>query len=136
METDGKKGAIAMIQIATALKTIVFWLPAKVSPKARPRVSNGQAYLPSFYREWKRSAVLEILCQLSEHASLPLARANVEIALTGKHRGDLDNLAGGILDALVEAQVITDDRLSCVPKLVVTHTLNGECGATIVITEL
>jgi len=122
--------------IATAPYTFTLWLPGKVLPKARPRVSNGQAYLPSAYQEWKRSAVLEILCQLSDRASLPLARANVEIALTGKHRGDLDNLAGGILDVLVEVQVITDDRLSCVPKLVVTHTLNGECGATIVITEL
>jgi len=122
--------------IATAPYTFTLWLPGKVSPKARPRVSNGQAYLPSSYREWKRSTVLQLLSQLGDHGSLPLARANVEIALTGKHRGDLDNLAGGILDVLVEVQVITDDRLSCVPKLVVTHTLNGECGATIVITEL
>jgi len=122
--------------IATAPYTFTLWLPGKVSPKTRPRVSNGQAYLPSSYREWKQSAVLELLSQLGARGSLPLARANVDIALTGKHRGDLDNLAGGILDALVEAQVITDDRLSCVPKLVVTHTLNGECGATIVITEL
>jgi len=117
--------------IATAPYTFTLWLPGKVSPKARPRVSNGQAYLPSAYREWKQSAVLEILCQLSARASLPLARANVEIALTGKHRGDLDNLAGGILDVLVEAQVITDDRLSCLPKLVITHSPIGECGALI-----
>ncbi len=122
--------------IATAPYTFTLWLPGKVSPKARPRVSNGQAYLPSSYREWKRSAVLELLSQLGDRALLPLAKASVEILLTGRHRGDADNLSGGILDALVEAQVITDDRLSCVPKLVVTHTLNGECGATIVIAEL
>lgn len=117
--------------IVTAPYTFTLWLPGKVSPKARPRVSNGQAYLPSFYREWKRAAVLEILCQLRERAALPLARANVEIALTGKHQGDLDNLAGGILDALVEAQVITDDRLSCLPKLLITHSPIGECGALV-----
>ena len=113
------------------------WLDGRVSPKARPRVSNGHAYLPSTYRKWKHDAVLELLCQLGSRDCLPIAvPVAVEIALTGSsHRGDLDNLAGAVLDALVEASVLTDDRLSCVPKLVVTHTPNGKCGATIAITE-
>lgn len=113
------------------------WLDGRVSPKARPRVSNGQAYLPNAYRKWKNDAVLELLCQLDSRECLPIAvPVAVEIALTGiSHRGDLDNLAGAVLDALVEASVLTDDRLSCVPKLVVTHTPNGKCGASIAITE-
>lgn len=114
------------------------WLDGRVLPKARPRVSKGQAYLPSAYREWKRDAVLKLLCQLGNRDSFPIAvPVAVEIALIGaSHRGDLDNLAGAVLDALVEAAVLTDDRLSCVPKLVVTHTPNGKCGASVAISEL
>ena len=113
------------------------WLDGRVSPKARPRVSNGHAYLPSAYRKCDRDAVLELLCQLGSRDCLPIAvPVAVEIALTGSsHRGDLDNLAGAVLDALVEASVLTDDRLSCVPKLVVTHSPNGKCGASIAITK-
>lgn len=127
-----------MTRTTLAPIAINLWLDGRVSPKARPRVSKGQAYLPSAYRKCKHDAVLELLCQLGDRDSFPIAvPVAVEITLRGtSHRGDLDNLAGAVLDALVEAAVLTDDRLNCVPKLVVTHTPNGKCGASVAISEL
>lgn len=112
------------------------WLPGKVVPKARPRVARGRAYLPSAYRQWKQDAIVELLSQLSQlgscaRAALPLNKASVEIVLTGAMRGDLDNLSGGVLDVLVESGILQDDRLSCLPRLLVTHTKKGESGAAI-----
>jgi Holliday junction resolvase RusA-like endonuclease len=81
-------------------------------------------------QQWREMAQAEILCQMSENASGTLrersafpisSKVSVAIALVGSHRGDLDNLAGAVLDALVGAGILEDDRLSCVSRLVVEH---------------
>lgn len=113
-----------------------FWLPGKVSPKARPRFNSGQAYLPQNYRQWKKDALVEVLCQLGDGADLPLTTAQVEVSLTGKHRGDLDNIVGSILDVLVEAGVLVDDRVNCVRGLIATYKSVGQCGARVTVTQL
>jgi Holliday junction resolvase RusA-like endonuclease len=105
-------------------------LHGRIVPKARPRVSRGHAYLPANYRLWKDWAITSIIDQL------PLgfrtySQACVAVQLQGSLRGDADNLAGAILDVLVQSQVLRDDRLSCVPKLIVRYTKQGGPGATI-----
>lgn len=129
-------GSRSMSQLATKSYTLTLWLPGKVAPKARPRFNSGQAYLPQNYRGWKRDAVIEVLCQISKRLDLPLTTAKVEVLLSGKHRGDLDNLAGSILDVLVEAGVLVDDRVNCVQSLLVTYKPIGECGARVTVTQL
>lgn len=94
-------------------------LIGKVVPKARPRFSRGSgAYLPKRYRDWKNDAIAIIQHQLPEDWE-PLERCQISIAFLGKHNknGDLDNLAGAILDALVGAGAVLDDRLSIVRSL-------------------
>ena len=56
-----------------------------------------------------------------EAAGTPLERAEVTISLTGKHnrQGDADNVAGSILDALVQARVLVDDNMKRVPSLTI-----------------
>ena len=79
-------------------------------------------------------AQCEIVCQLAEIGlTLPLPTpVSVAIAIQGKgHRGDLDNLAGSCLDALVSAGVLVDDRLSCVSRLLVEHRRDGDRGCWI-----
>ena len=105
----------------TAIAPVSFFLAGKVTPKARPHFNLGQAYLPQTYREWKDDAILELRCQMRSYAAFPLSKASVELLLTGKHRGDLDNLAGSILDALVQSGAIEDDSLKCVSRLLVSH---------------
>lgn len=91
-----------------------------VVPKARPRFS-GHAYLPKRYRQWKTEAITQIIAQLPP-GWIPLERSHISLELIGSHRGDLDNLAGAILDALVKSETIKDDRVACVPRLIVHHS--------------
>jgi Holliday junction resolvase RusA-like endonuclease len=113
----------------THLTKLKIWLPGAVTPKARPRVTANGVYFPQKYQQWRCRAEGEIICQVYG-VSLPLPNpVAVRVVLQGKgHRGDLDNLAGSCLDALVSAGVLEDDRLSCVSRLVVEHQPEGEKG--------
>ncbi len=108
--------------------TIHLYIPGKVVPKARPRVTANGTYLPPRYRTWRNQAEVEIYRQVSElnlEVNLPIQKAAISISFCGKHRtnSDLDNLAGACLDALTlnGAGVLQDDRLSCIPKLTIEY---------------
>lgn len=94
-----------------------FQLTGKVVPKARPRFNGKTSYLPSNYRQWKQDAKTQLTSQSIPDE--PLEEVSVSIALHGKHsrRGDLDNISGSILDALVASQILRDDNLKCVNGL-------------------
>ena len=96
-------------------------------------VTRNGTYLPERYQVWRETAECEILATLSssERASLPITKAEVRITLQGKHRGDIDNLAGACLDTLVSSGVLLDDRLTCVPRLVIEHKLSGSSGCLV-----
>ena len=104
-------------------------LTGKITPKARPRLGRGGVHLPANYREWKNKAILELLAQ--SRLLEPMSKAQVSIAIGGGQRGDLDNIAGAILDALVQSGILLDDRLSVVSKLTVEHFPKLPPGATI-----
>jgi Holliday junction resolvase RusA-like endonuclease len=106
-----------------------YQLIGKIVPKARPRLGNGRAYLPDNYRDWKDDAIAQLLTQ--SRPPDPMAKAEVSIAIGGKQRGDLDNIAGAILDALVQAGILLDDRLSVVSKLTIEHFPKLPPGADI-----
>jgi Holliday junction resolvase RusA-like endonuclease len=99
-----------------------FTLDGAVTPKARPRVTDKGTYLPSKYRNWRTFANFSLLEQSRTFGiTQPLEGVAVQIDLMGKHpvRGDLDNIAGSILDALVSAQVLRDDSIRVVTKLAI-----------------
>jgi Holliday junction resolvase RusA-like endonuclease len=93
-------------------------LYGEIVPKARPRSgANGRHYLPQNYRDWKDNAVRELKAQ---HTGTAIANpVCVDIVLMGKHsrRGDGDNIAGSIWDAMVQAGILPDDNLKHVPGL-------------------
>ena len=93
-----------------------------------------QAYLPSKYRDWKEAAIIELLSQ--SRPLEPISKAEVLIELYGSHRGDLDNILGGILDSLVQARILLDDRLSVVYKLSIEHQTAKVPSCSIEIVEL
>lgn len=91
----------------------------RIVPKARPRFNKETgAFLPQRYRAWKNQAIARIHCQKPPDWQ-PMDSCRITIVFVGKHNknGDLDNLAGAVLDALVSAEVIIDDRLSVVREL-------------------
>jgi Holliday junction resolvase RusA-like endonuclease len=106
----------------------VITLTGAVVPKARARHRGNQSYLPANYRQWKDSAIAELRCQY-HGSSLP--KAAVRSQIHGSARGDLDNLAGAVLDALVQSGLLVDDRISCVPQLEVKHVSGKHQGASI-----
>ena len=111
------------------MTTTTYRLTGKITPKARPRLGQGRAYLPQNYRDWKDDAIVQLITQ--SLPAQPITRAEVAIAIGGKQTGDLDNIAGAILDALVQAGVLLDDRLSVVQKLSIAHHREREPGASI-----
>jgi Holliday junction resolvase RusA-like endonuclease len=95
---------------------IEFTLPGNVVPKARPRITRNGSFIPKNYRCWKTLAISRMKQQYQGET---LQQAAVAIVLTGKHprRGDLDNLSGSILDALVQAGILRDDNMTVVSSL-------------------
>jgi len=122
--------------MTTTLQILKFWLPGVVVPKARPRVTRNGSYMPERYQEWQRQAQVELLLQLSDRTPLQYPVA-VKVLLQGKgHRGDIDNLSGAILDALVKVDILEDDRLSCVASLEARHEPKGEVGCWVLIESI
>ena len=128
-----------MIAISTnQSRSLKFWLPGRVVPKARPRFNGGNISLPRNYRGWKNTAYLEIISQLEDNvkSKLLIKKAAVEMQFLGSHRGDLDNLAGALLDILCETKIIKDDRVSCISRLVIEHEPGGVCGVWVKVNSL
>ncbi len=100
------------------MSVYTFELLGPIVPKARARTTANGTYHPHRYNEWKRGAIADIS---SQYRGTPLERAEVTISLTGKHnrQGDADNVAGSILDALVQAKVLVDDNMKRVPSLTI-----------------
>jgi Holliday junction resolvase RusA-like endonuclease len=72
--------------------------------------------MPEHYRQWKRAASSLFRQSLQPVTSYPIT---ISIRLTGKHsrRGDIDNISGSILDALVQAGTLEDDNLTKITGL-------------------
>lgn len=116
------------------MQTIILTLQGRVVPKARPRLSKDKVHLSSNYRSWRDIAETELAIQFNGRPTIN--KAIVEIQFLGNHRGDLDNLAGAILDALVAAKILKDDRLSYVCKLIVEHIESKNCEVEIGIHDI
>ena len=105
--------------MTTLLPTQKFTLSGAVIPKTRPRVTRRGTFLPKRYREWKEEAIAILLSQRISFETMD--KVAIAIELYGSARGDLDNIAGAILDALVQADIIVDDRISIVKELSIRH---------------
>lgn len=102
--------------------TIVIPWPGK--PKARPRVTSNGTFMPPEYMEWKQNIVdllaydkriVEGYCHLEmEFTKLEVFVRVIPITYDYQRdkgvRGDLDNLVGGVMDALQDAGLIDNDE--------------------------
>lgn len=95
------------------MKTAEFRFRGPLMSKARPRSSphGGRPYMPATYVNWKAN----LRGQMGEWWTLPpLATVNALIlTFYGPARGDLDNLAGAVLDS-GNALIWVDDRVNCI----------------------
>lgn len=98
-----------------------FILVGRAVPKKRPRVTNrGIAYMPKNYSISQAQLITQFEKQKSSKWE-SLSYCFLEVDLIGGFRGDLDNIVGSYLDAMVKAKIIIDDRLSVVKSLSVQH---------------
>lgn len=99
--------------------TYTFSLQGPIVPKARARVTTNGTYQPRKYQDWKQSAIAALREQWQGGPIKQSVSINIE--LTGKHsrRGDSDNVAGSLMDSLVQAGILLDDNLKKIPFLAI-----------------
>lgn len=93
-----------------------FELRVPLMSKARPRTPRrgGRPYTPEAYRQWL-ATTKAVLSEWWTVAPLPKVTV-IHMLFRGPARGDLDNLAGAVLDA-GKGVVWLDDRVTVVPCL-------------------
>lgn len=108
------------------------WVPVRAVPKERPQVGSHGAYYTDRYTSF-RKAVAEHLAiggDLPTGLSVPLSlelsfgsegfqvqlrrvvgwNSGSDVRRPKHVRGDIDNLTGGVMDALQDAGVVADDK--------------------------
>ena len=95
------------------MRSADFLLQVPLMSKARPRTAPGRSrpYMPPAYMQWKQ----RVRAQMGEWwTAPPLPFVNcLTLKFCGPGRGDLDNLAGAILDA-GNGLIWSDDRVTIV----------------------
>ncbi len=95
-------------------------LPWAGFPKPRPRVTLNGTYMPKPYTEWKEGVIDVVALSKLPVLSGPLSmmvkfyKDRVEVAMAEGAparfgQGDIDNLSGGVMDALQDAGVFKND---------------------------
>ena len=88
-------------------------------------VRNGRIVnVPSkLYKEWHEHAVLQLRTQFKnlQITDYPVA-VDIVIYYGTKHRHDLDNALGSIMDTLVDAEVIKDDDIEHISQITIQHS--------------
>jgi Holliday junction resolvase RusA-like endonuclease len=119
-------------------KTVSLVLTGSVPSKKNSRVhTRAGVSIPSksFY-DWQKSAMWQVRTQTRERFFAPVA-VDVTIIFGTKARADLDNRLTSVLDMLVEAVVLKDDKWQDIPQMTAKAAYRkGEPGALITITEV
>ena len=78
-------------------------------PKKRPRVTSRGTFMPAGYQDWKQETAFQMRQQYRHEPMQGHVAVAIDIVAKRKPRGDIDNLAGAILDA-GNGVLWTDDR--------------------------
>lgn len=102
-------------------------IKGKVPSKKNARnlfVRNGRIInVPSkLYKEWNEQAIYQLKNQFQnlQVAEYPID-INIVVYYGTKHRHDLDNALGSIMDTLVDAQIIKDDDVEHISQITIQH---------------
>ena len=101
-------------------------LPIRGMPKKRPKVTRNGTYMPKEYVQWKKDVAAEMVAAGVEQAGIEMpielevvfGEDYIEFQLfpyeahkRAKHvTADIDNLVGGLMDALEQGGVIANDK--------------------------
>ena len=99
-------------------------IPLRGKPKPRPRVTSHGTYMDKKYTDWKIDVAEELAVQGIKEPSIEgnlklILRFGTDfidiqllkiVEVRAKHvRADVDNLIGGVMDALQDAGIIVND---------------------------
>ena len=109
-------------------------VPSKKNSRAFTR--TGISVPNNKFIQWQNDALKQVRAQTRKRFYVPVG-IEVIIYFGTKGRADLDNRLTSILDMLVEALVLTDDKWQDVPRMAAqAEYRKGKPGAFIRITEL
>lgn len=115
------------------------FLEGLVIPKKRPRVTRNATFMPPAYAEWLDDSAFLLSSQWRNNypnfqLEFPLI---IAIAFIGKHpkRGDLDNLSGAVLDALVKGAILPDDSVKFICTLYIKFDPDPSPPSTLIVLE-
>lgn len=109
-------------------------IPSKKNSRINCR--NGRSFPSKSYTDWVRYATQQVRLQ-TNHRFIGPVTIDVLIYFGTKARSDLDNRLTSIMDMLVDAIVIRDDKWQYVPSISVKAEYRaGNPGALISINEL
>ena len=97
-------------------------IPWPPSTNSLWRARAGRNILSQHYRDWRKTAGLEVMAQRPKKHSGPVSIA-IELSAPNKRAFDIDNRSKALLDLLVMCHVIEADDSSVVREL---HVRCGE----------
>ena len=110
---------------------MIITIPFAVRPA--PRIGGGKSvrrYLPQWYQEQREYLTAMFMSKFSA-ADAPVC-IHVVVSQKGVGRGDTDNIAKPVLDALQRAHVIPNDSLKHVRRLLIEGRVKQASEYTIV----
>lgn len=113
-------------------------LEGSVPSKKNQRINrgDGMSFPSKNFVQWQNDALKQVRLQTRQRFLKPVV-VDVIIYFGTKVRADLDNRLTSILDMLVEALVLCDDKWQNVPRMAVqAEYRKGKPGAFIRIAEL
>lgn len=113
-------------------------LEGSVPSKKNQRINRGDgvSFPSKKFVQWQSDALRQVRIQTRQRFLVPVG-VEVIIYFGTKVRSDLDNRLSSILDMLVEALVLRDDKWQDVPRIAIqAEYRKGKPGAFIRITEL
>jgi Holliday junction resolvase RusA-like endonuclease len=119
-------------------KTVELTLQGSVPSKKNSRINrgDGMSFPSRKYMDWQKLAMQQTRLQTRERFFNPVS-IEVIIYFGTQIRADLDNRLTSILDMLVEAVILKDDKWQDVPIMQAqAEYRKGKPGAFIRITEL
>jgi Holliday junction resolvase RusA-like endonuclease len=119
-------------------KTVELILDGNVPSKKNSRINRGDgvSFPSKRYVDWEASAIKQVRLQTRERFFNPVG-IEVIIYFGTNARADLDNRLTSILDMLVEAVILRDDKWQDVPRLAVqAEYRQRKPGAFVRISEL
>ena len=76
----------------------IYVIPMRGKPKQRPRVAGKRAYMTKEYTAWKLDLKNRLLAKRARRVK-GAVELDIQFMFRGGRIGDIDNLAGGVMDA-------------------------------------